>query len=313
MTLSKLKSIAILVALFLSSAGCAVSEKTGATSIPFKIGAHDHIIVDLKINGLGPYAFIADTAASGMVVFENLVEEADLSASDSSDVIEMQSAGALSEVRLVGIGKVNLGGVEFDVPDAIVIDRRLADDGIVHGILGADVLLRQPLGVFYSTRQLILFGDGPRSYEDDVEYGGWSRMQIHRLDEQAPFYGVELMVDGARILALIDTGAKRSIINTPGMQSLGAERAALAEAESVRGTGNAEVAALTRPTTAVSLGEWSLAGHNLVVADPPVLKAMGFSDQPFIILGADILGRLDFIVDAQAEQILFRPFEKAPN
>jgi len=114
---------------------------SGPTAVPVPLAIDDRggIVVDVRVNGLGPFRFILDTGAARSIVSDDLARELRAPVVAKSDVVT--SAG--TDMRLVvRLGSVALASSRVDGLLAPVIprDRLLQLGPHVRGLLGQDFL-----------------------------------------------------------------------------------------------------------------------------------------------------------------------------
>lgn len=123
----------------LTVVSAAAAADRSRSAVPLTIDAHGGIVVQVRVNGSGPFKFILDTGASRSVVADNLARELGAPVVAKSEVVT--SAG--SDVRLVvRLTSVALDGSRVDALLAPVLPAaNLAQLGRgVRGLLGQDFL-----------------------------------------------------------------------------------------------------------------------------------------------------------------------------
>jgi predicted aspartyl protease len=267
-------------------------------TLPIQMSDSGHILTDVLIDGEGPYTFIVDTAAGSTVVFDDFAAEAGLEDVTGDAVIRVQGASGAIEARLVRVGELSAGNWRY------VLDRAVSLPAPPHitdadGVLGANILLSQPVGFALGEGELLLYGEGARLSAEQLPPGDWIAVPIEQRLAQAPFYWMTIVVDGVAMDAVIDTGARRTTINPAGARALGIDpdTAALVEAEPIRGATADETPAWGLPVATVQLGERVWSSRHLTLSDLPIFARMGRADLPTVVFGADFLAEQNFIVD----------------
>jgi predicted aspartyl protease len=129
--------IPILVTMGVSpSAG---ADRTRAAGVPLSIDGKGGILVDVRIDGAGPYTFLLDTGTSRTVVADDLARELGATVVAKSEVVT--SAG--SDLRfVVRLGSIVMSSMHVDgVLAPVVPASQLASLGRgVRGLLGQDFL-----------------------------------------------------------------------------------------------------------------------------------------------------------------------------
>jgi hypothetical protein len=108
------------------------------------------------------------------------------------------------------------------------------------------------------------------------------------------FAVVEVEVDGVSLLAVVDSGAARTVANAEAMAALGwtSGDPRLTPARPVAGATTQALAAWSGRVAGLSLGPAEFEDVTLTFSDLPVFAALGLGDLPALILGSDILNQL---------------------
>ncbi len=112
--------------------------------IPFKSPHRAMIVVDVRINGLGPFDFLLDTGASSTSVDADLIQALHLPVASKT---LLATSTDFTDVRRVQVNDINLGAIHTG--PLLVLAQPLSTlkrvDAKLHGILGQDVLSQQNL------------------------------------------------------------------------------------------------------------------------------------------------------------------------
>lgn len=267
-------------------------------SVPIHMSDSGHILTDVTINGAGPYTFIVDTAAGATVVFDEFAQSAGLAPVEGHDPIQVQGASGIVEARLVRVGNVEAGEWAFTLDTAIALPGPPHITDAV-GVLGVNALFAQPVGFALGEGEIQIYEERVSIRDSQVLNDNWFAVPIDRRLPQAPFYWTTVIVDGVPIDAVIDTGARRTTINSAGVRALGIDpdTAALAEADPIRGATDDATPAYSLPVATLQLGERVWGSRLLTLADLPLFDRMGRGDTPTIVFGADFLTEQNFIID----------------
>ncbi len=296
------------LALVLGFAACLPAEAADPYDVPIRLSSDHHLLVDTWINDEGPYPFIVDSAASGTLVFNNLSDHMALDRVESEGTIMLQASGGPVEAYVVELGRVRIGSESFDMPYTLSFAPGLETTDATYGIVGADVLYRQPVGFALSEGRLHLYHEGEAIDPETDLTGNWFSVPLTERDdfsESQGFYWVEVSLNGISLPALIDTGAQRSTINTAAAVAAGLnpDGAPLSEDQPIRSASPSAVAAWIVPISTLQLGRRVWASRTISLADLPILETFGLHDQPSMILGADFLAEQNFIVDPIGMQL----------
>lgn len=108
------------------------------------------------------------------------------------------------------------------------------------------------------------------------------------------------MIDGVPVPAVVDTGARDSIINWAAARSLGLSPTSpgLRQGAAVRGATAHATASMSATFAKISIGEAGFRDRDVRIADLPVFGILGFKpDQPAMILGIDLFAKSPLVVD----------------
>jgi predicted aspartyl protease len=110
----------------------------GAAATPFEFGAHREPIVQVRINGQGPFPFVLDTGSTHSVIGDRLADILQLPVVAKAPMATAVGETMRPVVRLdrLGIGPI----VSSDLLATAVDDATLDPDSAVMGIVGQDVL-----------------------------------------------------------------------------------------------------------------------------------------------------------------------------
>ncbi len=291
-------SIAVLLTVLLAGNGAAPALADAPRTVPIEMSDTGHILVNARVNGSGPYPFIVDTAAGATVLFDPVSSAAGLEDVTMDRPVIIQGVNGTSEARLVDVGTLQLGAWQVPLSRAVSIPAPSHLDDVA-GVLGADILYRQPVGFSLGEGRLDIYEQGAGIDESAMPDGEWFAVPIDERGGEGVFFWTTLLVDGVAVDAVIDTGARRSAINIAGARALGSDpaNATLAADEPVRGATAHETPAWVLPVTTVQLGEHVWGSRQFTLADLAIFEAMGRVGIPTIILGADFLAEQDFIID----------------
>lgn len=296
------------LALALGFAACLPAEASDPFDVPIRLSSDNHLLVDTWINDEGPYPFIVDSAASGTLVFDNLTDRIALDRVESEGTITIQASGGDIKAQVVELGQLRMGGSSFDMPYTLSFASGLDTEDETYGIVGADVLYRQPVGFALSEGVLHLYPEGEAINPDTDLTGNWFSVAMTLHDDaprSAGFFWVDVALNGVTMPALIDTGAQRSTINTAAAIAAGIDPAneALYADAPIRSAAPATVEAWVVPFSTLQMGQRVWASRNVSLADLPILEYFGRHDTPSMILGADFLAEQNFIVDPIGMQL----------
>lgn len=128
----------LLIVLFLRLVS--VAERTNNNIVPFKSPHRSMIVVQVRVNGEGPYPFLFDTGATSSIVDPKLSVALHLPAAQS---VQIASWEATTDARRVLVESLSVGPINSGRLPVLVqtLSEFKAIDPDLRGVLGQDVLL----------------------------------------------------------------------------------------------------------------------------------------------------------------------------
>lgn len=284
------RSLAPLLAAALACAAPAFAE-------PIRLLPTGHWAATVRVNGEGPFEFIVDTAASVSAVFPNLRERLALAGVGTRAINGASGTQAFGIFRLE---RIDIDGRSARGIAAIGLDG-IPGDPVSAGIVGADLLSR-------FIAEFDLPGGQLRLHDPGTALAGSWREVPFRLNG-VRFAVLDGELDGRPVTMILDTGARRTIVNWPGAQAAGIARDAadLVPDEPIGGATSHRTQAVRRDFDSLAAGPLRLSAARITIADLPVFAQLGLAGRPAMILGIDRLGDLRFAIDYPRRRLLFRP------
>jgi predicted aspartyl protease len=166
-----------------------------AATAPFEVST-GRPMVQLTVNGEGPYPFVLDTGAPGLIVRPELVDELGLEVLGTTEV-NSPLGGTPVEVQQVHVDTISLGGVSAIGIEAIVIEH-LGKAGLGMGVVGPALFRSHgPLKLDFKNNTLTIGDDvKPEGVETWIPFG-----------KSAPLLDIPVQIGELRIDGHIDTGS----------------------------------------------------------------------------------------------------------
>jgi predicted aspartyl protease len=301
--------LVILTLACLAISGCAselVLDMDDALAvIPRQISDAGHIVVETKLDGRGPFRFVIDTGSSISVVYEGARTEAGI---EPVPNIQVHVLG------MTGSGFFPLGRVsEIRVGDEVWNNARVAllpDTGPIasriDGIFGIDFLSRY--AVLYSQGERVL-RFYPRELVADDAYRGWERIVLRDLrvgDGNAAVLVFDMRVDAEYIPTVFDLGATVNVMNRRAARALDIMVRRPRRSSEVHGvSGSTEVLAELRVWRLwIDNSLWR--NKTFLIGEFPVFEVLGLDRRPAAIVGVELFGRRDFIIDFARRRLLVK-------
>jgi hypothetical protein len=269
-----------------------------STSVPFVL-ANNHIYIDVRLNGRGPYRLLCDTGGANIVTPE-LAAELGI---ESKGRLEGAGVGEKSvDIGIVKVAKTDIGAAYLNnqVFYAFPMESFAEVEGVPgQGVIGYEVFRRFVVRVDYENSRLTLLE--PKNFK----YTGKGTAVPFKFNEHMP--QVDGEIDGIAGKFDIDTGSRSSLdLLGPFVEKNGLQEKYQPRIEGVTGwgVGGASRSAVTRATV-LKLGGVSI--------DKPVteltLQTKGaFTDQ-YVAgnVGAGVLKRFNLVFDYGHQVIYFEP------
>jgi len=140
---------------------CLLTDRTAQASAPvqFKLIRNQMIIVQVVLNGAGPFEFLLDTGTNTTIIEPELAQQLRLRPQDRIELMTIAGAQAVPRAQL---GSVVLGPAVAENLEALITDLRSirALHSSVRGILGQNFLTRFNYLLDYRERQIEFETDG---------------------------------------------------------------------------------------------------------------------------------------------------------
>lgn len=260
---------------------------------PLEILPSGHPVVQVSVDGSAPKRFVIDTAASSTTIMPKLrAEMPGLVAKLSDDPLD--GAAGRSDVETAVVKQVDVAGRTFRSLELILLPPGPTDRLGIDGILGADIIADFAVELDMPGRRWRMM---PK-----VEVG-----MLDGLSASVPFVlddmrtpRLTIRLNGVEVPAILDTGARGTIINWAAAKALGLspDSPGLAKASDIKGATNHATASVETPIDVLTIGEARIEGRKVRIADLSVFKVLGFTlEQPAVILGIDMFADRRFVID----------------
>jgi predicted aspartyl protease len=259
----------------------------------------DHIgrvVAPVMIDGRGPFRFVVDTGASHSTVSPGLVQTLGLQTDTDSPILVNGVTGTANAPSVVignlQVGDLKLGPLRLPVVWAPMM---AGQDGIL-GVAGLNVAC---ISVDFDQNQVAVFRSATRPPR------GFVRVPAKKL--KSGLITVSARVGGVRAVAVIDTGAQRSLGNLALRDALtrwrGREEPP-SEPTDVYGSTSEVVRGEIRGSPMISLGDVRIADVSLVYGQFHIFDVWKMNDKPAVIIGMDVLGSVNaFRIDFRTQDL----------
>jgi predicted aspartyl protease len=258
------------------------------------------VMAPVYVNGTGPFAFVVDTGASSSVMSPRLVTRLKL-APDPKRTKLLRGITGSEVVSTVAVQDITAGEITLPQLELPVVEPRVFADA--DGIFGADAFAHGCLYVNFARSQVsILRTSCPRV---DLK---WEVVRA-----RLRFGGLAMVrarVGGVGVIAIIDTGAERSLGNPALLEALGLQTAAAdpATRRQIYAATAQEVFGNIVATSTIRIGHADIDNLRVVFGAFEVFRMWGVESEPAIVLGMDVLGTANaMMIDYQREELRLLP------
>lgn len=281
---------AVLIALLLAplTARAAVSD-----SIPFEITESGHMVVTLRLDGREDVKAIVDTGATFPIIDSQSAALIGVTPPASAALVDIIGLGEVRTFPVVDMDRLTVGPVQLDAPQAAYNDKvRFPSTG---NVIPASSLPHRTLDFDFERSRLQVSNRRPAHISRSIV----SRLKITRIGG-LPF--IEVSVNGTKGLALIDTGASISVVNSAFAEGATRSRNSVRDVELIGATGNV-VPLKVLFSRRFEIGEFEVDRFNVIVSDPDFLERFGLAETPVMILGLDVLKTFRLQIDREDELV----------
>jgi hypothetical protein len=273
-----------------------------ASTRPDRIG---RVMAPVYVNGVGPFAFVVDTGASSSVISPRVVARLALEP-DPGRAKLLRGITGSEVVPTVAVDSITAGEITLPPNHLPVVEPRVFADA--DGIFGADAFTRGCLYVnFLESTVSILRGGCPRVGDS------WETLRAELRFGGLPV--VRARLGNVPVLAIVDTGAERSLGNRALLVAAGMDRA-LEDPSTQRQVYAATSQAVfghLLPAPPLRVGAIDIDNLQVVFGDFEVFRMWGAHETPAIVLGMDVLGTTQaLMIDYRRGELRLLP-HGAPN
>jgi len=263
------------------------------------------VVIDVRINEQGPFRFVVDSAANASVI-----------SADRAEALALPTLGALAVNTLLGreampgVLAAHLKAGALSARDVtLAVGSALGLDG-ADGLIGADLLRGLRLDLRFTGPQRARL---TRSRRSDRSFFDAERPTVAILPARdRRFDGMIALgatVDGAEVLAIVDTGASVSVANRALVRAAAATPLRLRDGSDqgrVQSPSGRSAPALAMSLARLNIGRIVVSQVPVLVGDFHVFSLWGAADRPAMLLGADVLFRFRAVaIDLRRGEVTF--------
>jgi gag-polyprotein putative aspartyl protease/Aspartyl protease len=267
------------------SVGSAITAapEPDATPINAATDAASHLMVDVRINGNGPYHFVVDTGADRTILASEVAVELGLS---HGEKVMLRGVVRAVLTEAVSILTMTFGSITKRHLTVPTLPRSLLD---ADGYLGLDFL--DGHRVTFDFQNHLIQVSEPRA-RFSANWVRENEVRVRASGSSGHLKALDCMVDGIPATAFIDSGAEVSAANKPLLAALGRRNPSFGEVGSIRltditgGEILGKVAMVDKIRLAAAL---TFTQCPLVIADFLVFDAWGLRQRPALLIGMNLL------------------------
>lgn len=274
-------------------------REDGAIVVPVSFTDDGGMLIDVLVNGQGPYPFLVDTGSTTSAIFN------DARTTLGIDVIpgrQVQVRGIVGTAMrpVAKIGSMDIGTIREEDKVLVVLDSRRQNAGeTAWGLIGLDILHDFALG-WYPEEQSFYFI--PRQSLDPYVESGWIEVSLHRdpygsgLEE---LYFADIVIDERTIPGLVDLGSAYTLMNWQDIQhpNLREYRRNLRREWQLQGAVEEFLPTVASIYPVIRIGDYAYYDHTVLVHEFDSANITGAPGQPLFIAGAGMFAQHDFIMD----------------
>ena len=304
--MARIKAILASLALLSGCANELLLEQDGAlATVPRQFGDSGHIVVEVMLNGQGPFDFALDTGASISAVFDRARGEASIVAVPGTKVFIFGMTGS-GTFPVADVDRITFGREEWLGARVALLPGKSPSMKSIDGILGVDFLSRYAVHYSQQDRAVRLY---PRELIAERSYRGWHSISLFDLDVGASditMLAFNLYINMERIPALFDLGATVNVMNHRAARLLQVPVRRLRRPEQVRGVAGQTEALVELIVRRLRIGDIYWGNRRFLVGDFPVFDVLGTDKKPLAIAGTSLFRKRDFIVDFEKKRLLVK-------
>jgi len=253
-------------------------------AIPTTNDRAGRVVVAAYVQDQGPYRFIIDTGANRSAVSQRLAQALSLQAGGATGNAVVHGITGSAVMPLVEIGEMRVGTFKLGrqrvavLPDAVF--------GSADGILGIDVLQKARIDIDFDRDQVVVRASSI-SYNE-------GRLVVHAKLRGGGLMLVPARVGKVKVVAIVDTGAERTLGNEALRQAL-----ALQARKDIDGTPTTVIGATAQTDEGLAytapiiwIGSARVKDFVVTFGDFHVFDVWSLRDKPALVIGMDVFGWL---------------------
>jgi hypothetical protein len=267
-----------------------------ALEMDVHLGIEKHLRIPVMIGDSGPFDFILDTAASRSTITQPLVTALSLIALVESEKTIVHGTTGFTEIKRFGSLQLDFGdGYKWETGIVPALNSMHTEGKPFYGILGSDFFESHAIEIDAIAGKLRM-----AESIDDFKVDMTAATPIYEVAHG--IWGFDAILNGSQVTALLDTGARRSIVNTVAVPAT----EATAEITEIQGSSGHSGRGVAATEQVVTVGGHVWQDLTLDVSDLHVFTQLGIASEPVMIFASDLLFEYSLIIDYANKRMLIR-------
>lgn len=265
---------------------------------PIELAYNGRPVVQLFVNGKGPYPFVVDTASTTTAIFQNLAKDLGLQTEPNQSARVFSLAGVESH-PIATLERVDIGNLTFESVEVVIFEDWESLPDTPGGILGSDVLSNFFLLIDNQSRMMSLY-DAETPPSQLVRYWNQSTITTDNFGfDGGVLYLLEATTTGRSFPLIVDTGAETSIGNFAFLNQLPTMPPTPLSKRGTQVTDVADNETVTYLLNVPSMRTGEIRWRNITffVSRARIFEELGYKDKPMALVGFDTLGERSFAID----------------
>lgn len=266
--------------------------------IPFEMTESGHMAVVMTLNDASNVQAVIDTGATFPLLDHKAAQRAGIALPETPTEVMIAGLGEIRSFPVVDVDRLRFGEIDLSQ-----IKAAYNSDHVLPGALSvipSSSIPHRTIDFDFKKQRLLAYDRRPMT----VHRSTLSRLPITRIGG-LPY--MEVSVNGTNGLALIDTGASISFVNSAFANTAARSPSAIRTIELVGATGTVTPIKVLS-SRRFAMGDFLVRQFDVVVADAAIFNEYDLQDQPVMVLGLDILGNFRLQIDRQEDEVyLSRP------
>ncbi|BDX08312.1 aspartyl protease family protein [Planctobacterium marinum] len=291
-----IRTLALALTLSTANYGFASNQNFAGIDVPLSYTERGHAYIYADINEQTNVPMILDTAANAGVLPHAMKETLNLP-EQSLRTIQVQGAVGvqpmeIATIKYTGVEQINVANLPYvfkDLPDLPT------SSGEIPGILGHGFLSQHCVEFDFQQHQLRLLD----TVCSDAQKAGLRESDFFI---EQNFVKLKTQFNGQPVDAILDTAATHSYINA-NLQAL--VDATTLETEETKGLNAKSIDREKLAPVQFQLGQHTVTDNHMYASDMPVFNALGYQDEPAMLLGINYFKNNKLIIDYKENKIYF--------